>query len=238
MDSFKRYIKKYGIPMSIYFDKHTTYKSPAKPTIEEEINGEEPLSEFGRALEELGVERIYAYSPQAKGRIERLFKTLQDRLIKEMRLKGIKSVKEANKFLKTYLPKYNKKFSLKAYKTEDLHMPVPEGIDLDAILCIKTARTVRNDNTISYQKELYQIEEVMAGKIVTVTERIDGTMRMYYQGRNLKFRQIKVRPERPQKQKVKTRQRAVYIPPADHPWRKFKIGKNAYYAEKNTMEVS
>ncbi len=111
-------------------------------------------------------------------------------------------------------------------------------IDLDAILCIKTARTVRNDNTISYQKELYQIEEVMAGKIVTVTERIDGTMRMYYQGRNLKFRQIKVRPERPQKQKVKTRQRAVYIPPADHPWRKFKIGKNAYYAEKNTMEVS
>jgi DNA-binding Lrp family transcriptional regulator len=235
MDSFKRYIKKYGIPMSIYFDKHTTYKSTAEPTIEEEINGEEPLSEFGRALEELGVQRIYAHSPQAKGRIERLFKTLQDRLIKEMRLKGIKSVEEANKFLKTYLPKYNKKFSLKAHRSEDLHMPVPEGIDLDAILCIKTGRTVRNDNTISYQKELYQIEEVMAGKIVTVTERIDGTMRMLYQGRNLKFRQINVRPERPQKQKVKIKRRTAYIPPADHPWRKFKIGRNA---SKNITEVA
>jgi len=235
MDSFKRYIKKYGIPMSIYFDKHTTYKSPAEPTIEEEINGQEPLSEFGRALKELGVQRIYAHSPQAKGRIERLFKTLQDRLIKEMRLKGIKSIEEANKFLKTYLPKYNKKFSLKAHRSEDLHMPVPEGIDLDAILCIKTVRTVRNDNTISYQKELYQIEEVMAGKIVTVTERIDGTMRILYQGRKLKFRQINVRPERPQKQKVKIKRRTAYIPPADHPWRKFKIGRNA---SKNITEVA
>ncbi len=179
MDSFKRYIKKYGIPMSIYFDKHTTYKSTAEPTIQEEISGQEPLSEFGRALEELGVKRIYAHSPQAKGRIERLFKTLQDRLIKEMRLKGIKSVKEANKFLKTYLPKYNKRFSLKAQKPEDLHMPVPKGIDLNTIFCIKTDRTVRNDNTISYNKKLYQIEEVMAGKIVTVTERIEGTMGIF-----------------------------------------------------------
>lgn len=238
MDSFKRYIRRYGIPMSIYFDRHTTYKSPAEPTIEEEINGEEPLSEFGRALEELGVKRIYAYSPQAKGRIERLFKTLQDRLIKEMRLKGIKSVKEANKFLKTYLPKYNKKFSLKAHKPEDLHMPVLEGIDLNTILCIKTDRTVRNDNTIIYNKKLYQIEEVMARKIVTVTERIDGRIKVLYQDRSLKFRQIDIRPEQPQKQKAKIRRRAAYIPPVDHPWRKFKMGRNAYYADKNITEVA
>lgn len=234
MDSFKRYIKKYGIPMSIYFDKHTTYKSTAEPTIEEEINGEEPLSEFGRALEELGVKRIYAHSPQAKGRIERLFKTLQDRLIKEMRLKGIKSVKEANRFLKAYLPKYNKKFSLKAHMSEDLHMPVPEGIDLNTILCIKTERTARNDNTISYKSKLYQIEEVVAGKIVTVTERIDGSMRILYQDRSLKFRKIDIRPERPRKQKVKMKRRTAYIPPADHLWRKFKIGRNA---SKNITEA-
>lgn len=234
MDSFKRYIKKYGIPMSIYFDKHTTYKSTAEPTIEEEINGEEPLSEFGRALEELGVKRIYAHSPQAKGRIERLFKTLQDRLIKEMRLKGIKSVKEANRFLKAYLPKYNKKFSLKAHMSEDLHMPVPEGIDLNTILCIKTERTARNDNTITYKSKLYQIEEVVAGKIVTVTERIDGSMRILYQDRSLKFRKIDIRPERPRKQKVKMKRRTAYIPPADHLWRKFKIGRNA---SKNITEA-
>ena len=86
MDSFTRYIKKHGLPMTVYLDKHTTYKSPAEPTLEDELNGTEPLSEFGRALAELGVELIHAHSPQAKGRIERLFNTLQDRLVKEMRL--------------------------------------------------------------------------------------------------------------------------------------------------------
>jgi len=82
MDSFTRYSKKYGLPLAVYLDKHTTYKSPAEPTLEDELNGTEPLSEFGRALQELGVELIHAHSPQAKGRIERLFKTLQDRLVK------------------------------------------------------------------------------------------------------------------------------------------------------------
>ena len=85
--------------MSVYLDKHTTYKSPAEPTLEDELNGTEPLSEFGRALSELGVELIHAHSPQAKGRIERLFNTLQDRLVKEMRLEGVSTIEEANRFL-------------------------------------------------------------------------------------------------------------------------------------------
>lgn len=154
-----------------------------------------------------------------------------------MRLKGIKSVKEANKFLKTYLPKYNKKFSMKAHKPEDLRMPVPDGIDLNTIFCIKTDRTVRNDNTITYNNKLYQIEEVMVGKIVTVTEGIDGRKRILYQDRILKFRQIEIRPEQSQKQKVKKRRRTAYIPPADHPWRKFKMGRNTSHAEKNITEA-
>ncbi|KJU83965.1 transposase [Candidatus Magnetobacterium bavaricum] len=103
MDSFKRYIMKYGIPMSVYLDKQTTYKSPAKPTIEDEINGREALSEFGRTLKELSVQLIHANSPQAKGRVERLFQTLQDRLVKEMRLRNISTIEEANKFLDQYL---------------------------------------------------------------------------------------------------------------------------------------
>ena len=102
MDSFKRYINKYGIPQSVYLDKHTTYKSTKKPTIEEELENKKAKSQFERALEELGVEVIHAQSPQAKGRIERSFNTHQDRLIKEMRLKGINTVKEANKFLRYY----------------------------------------------------------------------------------------------------------------------------------------
>jgi transposase-like protein len=92
MDSFKRYIKKRGLPMKVYLDKHSTYKSSAKPTIEDELNDVGPLSEFERALKELGVEVSHAHSPQAKGRIERLFRTLQDRLVKEMRLRGIRTI--------------------------------------------------------------------------------------------------------------------------------------------------
>src|SRR4030067_1230953 len=84
MDSFKRYMRKRGLPLKVYLDKHSTYKSTAKPTIEDELNGVEPLSEFERALTELGVEVSHAHSPQAKGRIARLFRTVQDRVIKEM----------------------------------------------------------------------------------------------------------------------------------------------------------
>jgi hypothetical protein len=104
MDSFKRYIRKYGIPMSVYMDKHTTYKSTAEPSIEEEMTGIAPLSEFGRALTELEVDIIHAHSPQAKGRIERLFKTLQDRLVKEMTLRDIAAIEEANRYLDTVCP--------------------------------------------------------------------------------------------------------------------------------------
>jgi len=111
MDSFKRYIGRYGLPMSLYLDKHTTYKSTAKPTIEDELNGRKrQMSQFERSMGELGVKVIHANSPQAKGRIERLFGTFQDRVIKEMRLDRIKSIDEANRFLETYLPAYNKRF--------------------------------------------------------------------------------------------------------------------------------
>ncbi len=111
MDSFKRYIEKFGMPVSIYLDKHPTYKSTRKQAVEDELNNTEPLSQFFRAVKELGVDVIYADSPQAKGRIERLFRTFQNRLIKEMRLRGIKSTEEANRFLTHYLPAYARRFA-------------------------------------------------------------------------------------------------------------------------------
>jgi hypothetical protein len=127
MDSFKRYIRKYGIPMSIYMDKHTTYKSPAEPSIEDEINCITPLSEFGRALTELEVKIIHAHSPQAKGRIERLFKTRQDRLVKEMTIKGINTIEEANRHLESYLAVHNKRFAVIAKEQDNLHRFIPRG---------------------------------------------------------------------------------------------------------------
>jgi len=115
-DSLKRYIKRYGIPKSLYLDKHTAYKSTAKLTIEDELNNRKHLSQIERAAQELGIEIIHANSPQAKGRVERSFKTYQDRLIKEMRLRGISTIEEANKFLEEFLPKHNKRFSVKPIK--------------------------------------------------------------------------------------------------------------------------
>jgi len=134
MDSFKRYIQCYNIPQSIYLDKHTTYRSTRKLTLQEELQGLiKPMSQFERALNELEVEIIYANSPQAKGRIERLFKTFQDRLIKEMRLANVSSKEKANSFLKDYLLIYNKRFSVVSAKETNLHREVPKEIDLDSI---------------------------------------------------------------------------------------------------------
>mgnify|MGYP001605338418 CR=1 FL=1 len=125
MDSFKRYIKRHGLPRAVYADKHTTYKSPGEPTLTEQLEGQEPMSQFERSLSELGVEMIHAHSPQAKGRIERLFKTFQDRVIKEMRLAGITTMEEANRFLGGYLPIYNRRFAIRPAQAAD--RPVGAG---------------------------------------------------------------------------------------------------------------
>jgi transposase len=235
MDSFKRYIRKRGLPLKVYLDKHSTYKSTAKSMIEEELDGVEPLSEFERALKELGVEISHAHSPQAKGRIERLFRTFQDRVIKEMRLRGIKTIEEGNKFLEGYLPLYNKRFSVQPRDKEDLHRPLPRGIDLNAILCIKTERTLRNDFTVAHNHKLYQIEDATRASKVIVQDRMDGSMKVTYQGRALRFKEITERPIRETKRPVVTRRRKTYIPPADHPWRRFKI-KNHHYDRERFLE--
>ncbi len=223
MDSFKRYIRKYGIPVGVYFDKHTTYKSPAKPSIEDEINGTKPLSEFERALKELGVDVKHAHSPQAKGRIERLFRTFQDRVVKEMRLRGIKTIDAANKFLQKYLPEYNRKFAVKPKKGDNLHREIPKGLNLDGILCIKTERTLRNDFTITHNGRLYQILDKTNSKKVQVQEHINGTMAIRHNDICLKFKEITERPEKQQKKPIIfiLRKKTGYIPPANHPWRRF-----------------
>jgi len=229
MDSFMRYIRKYGIPISLYMDKHSTYKSTGKLTIEDELKGTEPVSEFGRALKELGVKLIHAHSPQAKGRVERLFNTLQDRLVKEMRLRGISSIAEANEFLREYLPVYNRRFAKKAAQRENLHRPIPKGLNLHRFLCIKTERTVRNDFTIAHDRKLYQIEEAVKTKKLMVEEYTDGSMTIWCHEKKVKFRLIVVRPEKPQKpqkQSAITTRKTALAPPKDYPWRRFRYGSN------------
>jgi transposase len=196
MDSFKRYVKCNGIPQSIYLDKHTTYKSWATPTIEDELAGVKPMSHFERALKELGVTVIHANSPQAKGRIERLFNTLQDRLVKEMRLQGIKTQKEANEFLEGYLPVYNKQFSVEAKEKGDAHWAIPKGTDLDKILCAKTRHPVRNDFTVVHDTKLYQLHTKTNVKRVVVEERMNGCLKIFDNDTLLKHTEIRDLPEK------------------------------------------
>lgn len=220
MDSFKRYIGKYGLPMCVYLDRHTTYKSNAKGSIEDVLHEEVPLSEFERALKELGVEVIHANSPQAKGRVERLFRTLQDRLVKEMRLRGIRTIQEANEFLKDYLPVYNRRFAVRPLEANDLHRSVPKGLDLDSILCLKAERTLRNDFTVAYHRKLYQIEEKIRGTKVTVQEHLDGSLKMVYRDWPLRFKEITTRPQKEEKAPVKEPRKRPPVPSATHPWRR------------------
>lgn len=226
MDSMKRYIKRYGIPKSVYLDKHTTYKSWAEPTIEEQLNDQKPMSHFEKSLAELVIEVIHANSPQAKGRVERLFKTLQDRLVREMRLLGIKSVDKANEFLTTYLPKHNRKFKKEAASNADLHRPSPHSRELDRILCIKEERTVKNDFTIAHNNTLYQIEQATRAKMVKVEERLDGTLHLTYNGQDLRFREItKKKPKNTSEAPLLLQEKKQWAPPAEHPWKRTFLSK-------------
>jgi hypothetical protein len=218
MGSFKHYVEEYGIPASLYLDKHSTYKINKKRSIEDDLNDTDPLSQFARAVKELGTQVIYADSPQAKGRIERLFGTFQDRVIKEMRLAGVKTIEEGNRFLKWYLPVYAKRFGVKPAKEVNLHRPLPKGIDLDTILCKKTERALRNDFTVAHDKKLYQIENNIRTQKVVVEERIDGSILIRHKNMALKFKEITTRPEKTMQPKSHVFSRG-HTPAANHPWR-------------------
>ncbi len=223
MDSLMRYIEKYGIPQSIYIDRHSTYKSPKKQTIEEQLRNVIPLTQFERAAKELGIIVIHANSAQAKGRVERGFGTHQDRLVKEMRLAGIKTGDGANEFLEWYLPKHNRKFSISPAKKGNLHRKSPGKKELKKILCMQTERSLRKDAVIEHNNKFYQIKGIPRRRIKTVMveDRLDGSMHVRNNGSYFKHMEIdpKLIRRSETNKKVRNRARKVYIPPKDHPWR-------------------
>ena len=230
MDSFMRYVQKYGIPQSVYIDGHSTYKSQRKPTIEEQLRNETPMTQFERALKELRVIVIHANSPEAKGRIERKFGVLQDRFVKEMRLAGIKTKDGANEFLEDYLPRHNRRFAVSPAKRANLHRKSPGKKELKKILCVQTKRHLRKDAVIEHNSKFYQIEGIPSRRIKTVMveDRLDRSMHVRNNGRYFNYRQIDPRLIRKPEatKKVRNRARKVYIPPKDHPWRNFQINRH------------
>lgn len=218
LDSLRRYITRYGLPLAVDTDKPTTYKSPAEPTVDEQLAGRPPQSQFERSLAELGVERLHAHSPQAKGRIERLFKTFQDRLVKEMRLAGIATLEEANRFVEAYLPRYNQRFTVPPRQAADLHRPRPSGGALDRILCLKATRVLRRDWTVAHHGRLYQIHDQLRAARVRVEERLDGTMRITHHGRPLAYHAISARPAQASTPETGPRPQPPVRPKTNHPW--------------------
>ena len=190
LDSVARYVRRSGVPLALYADRHTTYKSPAEPTVAQQLAGQAPQSQFERCLAELGSQLIHAQSPQAKGRIERLFHTLQDRLVKALRLAGIATLAEANRFLAAYLPQHNRRFAVWPAPEADVHRPLAAGTEWRAVLAVKTRRVLRRDWTVAHGGQRYQIQDRLRATQVLVEERVDGTLRITHQGRPLTYHAI------------------------------------------------
>jgi hypothetical protein len=232
MEVMYRHINKYGIPLSVYSDKHSTYKNNnAKQTTQEQLNDQEALTQYERALKELGIKVIHANSPQAKGRIENRFKTFQDRLIKEMRLRNICNRDDANKFLEEYLPKFNKKFSVPAKSGVDLHRPAPFDCVLKSTLCVKTERALKKDSTVRNKGKVYLITSYIGSRVskVDLEERIDGSIWIKHKDRYLKYKEVepsvKISEEKLKlgKKSIKWRKyNKNSRPKREHPWRTYK----------------
>ncbi len=226
MDSFERYIRLYGFPQSLYSDKHSTYKTTREPSLDELLRGESAVTQFVRASRELEVRVIHAHSPQAKGRIERVFGTLQDRLVKEMRLARISTKDQANQFLEEFLPRHNERFSKVAKKEKDLHRPLPKGIDLREIFCIKAIRTITNDYIVKWGGRKLRIERpsrAMRRQKVQVMEHFDGEIQIKFNRRYLHYREVfdpKPVKTTQAKKSVPPKKKGKYIPPPDHPWKR------------------
>jgi hypothetical protein len=201
---------------------------------DEQLRGEPARTQFGRALAELGIQWIPAHSPQAKGRIERSFGTLQDRLIKEMRVAGIDTLEAANHFLEiTFLPQWEERFTVAPRHRQDAHRPLGREHRLEQILSVRVARTVANDYTVKWQGQRWGVprEAVCAGlrgARVEVERRLDGSHWLRFRSHYLPLRLCQeaapplsaVSLRLTAGRKPNTKPRKKYHPPPDHPWRR------------------
>jgi len=223
MEAFRGYVEHYGLPRALYVDRDSIYRCDREATIAENLAGKEPTTQFGRAMEELDVRIIMAHSPQAKGRVERVNGTLQDRLVKALRRAKISDLTTANQFLREkFLPAFNRRFVKQAVKSDDLHRRVPRGLDLGRVLSIRETRMVQNDWTVRFENRWFQLAEAhqklaLAGRPITVCQRLDGRLELLYGTRELSYRELAAVPQR--EVVVEIRSHQGQRPVADHPWR-------------------
>jgi len=226
-------VGRYGLPLVLYHDRHSIFEvsSDKLPSLEEQLSDKRPLTQFGRLLAELGITSIPALSPQAKGRIERLWGTFQDRLVSELRLAGVSTLEEANRFLEVFLSRYNARFAVPAARA-GLAYRNAEGIGLERIFCLKYKRIVGADNVVRFNGHRLQVLASMerlsyARCLVEVHEQPDGSLRVYYQGQYLDTSSA---PAEATKMRelvgaatgtAQGASRHVARPAKDHPWRQW-----------------
>jgi len=227
LEAFRGYVDCYGLPRALYVDRDSIYRCDREATMAENLAGKQPTTQFGRAMEELEVKVIMAHSPQAKGRVERVNGTLQDRLVKALRRAKISDLESANRFLREkFLPPFNRRFVKKAAKPGDLHRRVPRGLDLGRVLSIRETRVVQNDWTLRFENRWFQLAQThqklaLAGREVTVSQRLDGHLELFYGSRELSYRELPVPPQRQQEAgEPAIRSNQGQRPAADHPWRR------------------
>jgi hypothetical protein len=243
------YISLHGKPRAFYSDKFSVFRV----NIPAALSGT-GLTQFGRAMKELSIELICAHSPQAKGRVERANQTLQDRLVKELRLRAISSVEAANAYLPEFIADFNSRFSVSPRSGADAHRPLNKGEDLDRLLVLCERRTLSKNLTLSYRNVIYQIvtkraSYTMRGAHVEVRETSTGEVSIEYQGQSLSYEvyreqereQAQVTPSKHIDQALSRpaprRKRETYHPPMSHPWKYFDYSEKSMEAMERRGDI-
>lgn len=213
----KTYFRSTGLPVAFYSDKFSVFRANSST---------EAVTQFRRALEALGIDLICANSPQAKGRVERANQTFQDRLVKEMRLRGINDYQAANAYLPEFIRFYNRKFAVLPRSTGDDHLPLDPAIDLDFLFSIQDIRTISKDLLIQFDHVTYQIitnrpPQNLIKREVLVTQDESGAVSAYLNHQKLTLKIIHKQPKQIQVVSSKSLDHPVYVPPVNHPWRTY-----------------
>ena len=222
---WQEYFTLNGLPLAVYLDKFSAYKVNHKNA----VDNKDMITQFQRATNQVGLKLITAHSPQAKGRVERMNKTLQDRLVKELKLAGITDIENANNFLEKYIPKFNAKFAVVPNRKKDLHKKLSKNIEekLPQIFSIQKDRKILNDYTIMFETQYFQLDEIQPTTVykkdtVIIEKHLDGKIKINLNGHYLSYKEL---PERPKKEidikliALTNRIQSSYKPPANHPWR-------------------
>jgi len=233
MELLWQWIERYGIPRALYTDRKNVYVVDEQTRQRAADSGEEALTQFGRACKELGITIIKAYSPEAKGRVERSHGTYQDRLVKELRLAGIETIAASNKLLPQFCQQLNQKFAVAPRAMADYHRSA-KGYDLAAIFCYQEARTITADWVVRFENQFYQLAPRRKGQSprmgIKAQRYLNGELHFRYGQDELAYTLLAERPQPASKTKKKKRAPSEsimdkYVPPPTHAWRNFQFGK-------------